>query len=334
MSRETCVPVRLYVSRSRLTQERRDAIPESMNKRRYTHLQGHRGARGLAPENTLAGFAATLEIGVDGIEFDVGMSRDDHIVICHDLRLNPDIFRDQRGDWVEAPGTVVNELSLDELRKYDAGRLRPGSAYATRYPQQRQIDGERIPTLTEFVELANRLGYRDFVYNIEVKVEPDHADLSASPERFAEILVAKMHELDIVERSVVQSFWWDLPVAVQKIDGTVATSCLSSEQSWGDNILRHSGKASAWTRRNVNDFDGSVGAMAADAGATVWAPYFAEITQDSVTDAQAMGLQVIPWTVNEKSDMKRLMQWGVDGIISDYPNHLRDVAESEGQSLP
>jgi len=305
-----------------------------MNKRRYTQLQGHRGARGLVPENTLAGFIATLDIGVDGIEFDVGMSRDDQIVICHDLRLNPDIFRDECGEWVNAPGAVVNELTLEELRTYDAGRLRPDSAYAARYPEQRQLDGERIPTLSEFVELANQHGYDNFVYNIEVKVEPDHAELSASPERFAELLVAKMHELNIVERSVVQSFWWDLPTAVQAVDSKIATSCLSSEQPWGDNILRHTDEVSAWTRRNVNDFDGSVGAMAADAGATVWAPYFAEITQESVTHAQAMGLQVITWTVNEISDMKRLMQWGVDGIISDYPNRLREVADSEGQQIP
>jgi len=305
-----------------------------MNKRRYTQLQGHRGARGLAPENTLQGFALTLETGVDGIEFDVGMSRDDHIVICHDLRLKPEIFRDQSGNWVDAPGPVVNELTLEELKQYDAGRLLPDSAYAEKYPEQRQIDGEKIPTLAEFVELANELGFQDFVYNIEVKVEPENAALTALPERFAEILVEQMHKLDIVERSVVQSFWWDLPEAVQKIDDSIATSCLSSEQSWGDNILRHNGEPSPWTRRNVNDFDGFVGAMAADAGATVWAPYFAEITHESVIDSQAMGLQVIPWTVNEKSDIKRLMQWGVDGIISDYPDRLREVAASQGQPLP
>lgn len=305
-----------------------------MNKHRYTQLQGHRGARGLAPENTLAGFALTLETGVDGIEFDIGMSRDNHIVICHDLRLNPDIFRDQHGEWVEAPGAIVNELSLTELKQYDAGRLRPQSAYAAKYPEQRAMDGERIPTLGEFVNLADELGYKDFVYNIEVKVEPDHAALTVLPERFAELLVSQMHDLNIVERSVVQSFWWDLPEAIQGIDSTIATSCLSSEQPWGDNVLRNGDGPSPWTRRNVNDYDGFVGAMAADAGATVWAPYFAEITAESVSAAQAMGLQVIVWTVNEKSDMKRLMQWGVDGIITDYPDRLREVAQSQGQALP
>lgn len=310
-----------------------------MSQDRYTELQGHRGARGLAPENTLAGFQRTLEVGVDGIEFDVGMSADDEIVICHDLHLNPDIFRNSTGEWVDAPGPVVNELKLAELKKFDAGRLKPGTKYAARYPDQLPIDGEVIPTLAEFVALANRLGFTDFTYNIEVKVEPDHAQLTALPERFAQILIEEMHRLDIVGRSVVQSFWWDLPAAVSRLDSSIPTSCLSSEQSWGDNILRNSkvnasGAPSPWTRRNVADYDGSVAAMAADAGASVWAPYFAEIDAKSVEMAQSMGLRVITWTVNEKSDMARLMDWGVDGIISDYPNRLREVAAERGQELP
>ncbi len=299
---------------------------------RYTELQGHRGARGIAPENTLAGFARTLEIGVDGIEFDLGMSADGEIVICHDLRLKPEIFRDSHGKWIDEPGPVVNELTLDELKKFDAGRLKPGSDYAARYPDQLPVDGERIPTLREFVELANTLGYRDFTYNIEVKVEPDHANLTTLPEPFAIALVEEMHRLDIADRSVVQSFWWDLPSAVSRIDDSIPTSCLSSEQPWGDNILRD--RQSPWTRRNVADFDGSVAAMAADAGATVWAPYFAEIDAQIITQAQSMGLRVITWTVNDKSDMTRLMQWGVDGIISDYPDRLREVAAEQGQELP
>jgi len=168
-------------------------------------IQGHRGARGLAPENTLEGFKITLETGVHGIEFDVVMSADDEIVICHDLRLNPEIFRDASGNWLESPGPIVNELDLKTLRTFDAGRLNPRTDYAKRYPEQVPVDGARIPTLDEFVVMANDLGFDDFVYNIEVKMEPDRKDESVSPQRFAEILVPRIHALGIASSHSISS---------------------------------------------------------------------------------------------------------------------------------
>src|SRR5512134_4079397 len=97
-------------------------------------LQGHRGARGHAPENTLPGFERALAIGVDTLELDVGVTRDDVVVVHHDRRLNPDIARGPDGRWIEAPGPLLRELRFEELQRYDVGRLRPGSAYASLHP--------------------------------------------------------------------------------------------------------------------------------------------------------------------------------------------------------
>src|SRR5712692_375167 len=129
-------------------------------------VQGHRGARGYLPENTLPAFAKGLEFGVDTLELDCGVTRDDVVVVHHDRRLNPDIARGPDGKWVEAPAPTILSLSFKELQTYDVGRLRPGSGYAKRFPHQKPIDGTRIPRLAALFDLARNSGVR---LNIEPK---------------------------------------------------------------------------------------------------------------------------------------------------------------------
>jgi glycerophosphoryl diester phosphodiesterase len=117
-------------------------------------LQGHRGARGLAPENTLAAFEAALAVGVVTLELDTVLTRDDVVVISHDATLNPDLTRDAGGRFIDGPGPAIRSLRLDELRSYDVGRLRPGSRYAQNFPEQVGVDGQRIPTLAELFGLV------------------------------------------------------------------------------------------------------------------------------------------------------------------------------------
>ncbi len=116
-------------------------------------IQGHRGACGLAPENTMAAFRVALAAGVDTIESDMGVTRDGVIVMAHDSRLNPNLVRDAGGRWVDAPGSTIRSLSFAQLRAFDVGRLRPGSDYARQWAQQQPADGERFPSLTELFEL-------------------------------------------------------------------------------------------------------------------------------------------------------------------------------------
>ena len=152
-------------------------------------LQGHRGARGLAPENTLAGFRTALDLGVTTLETDLAVTKDEVVVISHDPLLNPDLTR-LDGQWIAAAGPVIRTLTLADLKRYDIGRLNPASKYAQQFPEQKPVDGERFPTIEEFFAMAGP----DVRFNIEIKTNPNKPDLTLDPERFAELAVAAIRK--------------------------------------------------------------------------------------------------------------------------------------------
>ena len=151
--------------------------------------QGHRGARGLAPENTLAGFEQALSIGVSTLEFDVVLSADGVPVVSHDTAPNPDITRGASGQWLKSRGRPFNTLSLDEIASFDVGRINPGSRYARDFASQRPVDGERIPTLAALFKRVKTLRADHTRFNIELKTDPTRPDLTVDPVRFARQLI-------------------------------------------------------------------------------------------------------------------------------------------------
>lgn len=297
-------------------------------------IQGHRGARGLLPENTLPSFAKAISLGVDVLELDTAVTSDGIVVVSHDPRLNPEFTRDANGQWISAPGPVIAALSLSEVKSYDVGRIRPDSDYAKRFPDQTPLGGTPIPTLEEVAALVASAGNGAVRFNIETKVRPDGAALTFAPEAFVERLVATVRAAGIAERTVIQSFYWRALAHVQVIAPEISTACLTSEQSWFDNIGRELGGPSAWTDMDVNAFSGSVPRMVKASGCTIWSPYFGEADRDSVGEAHELGLKVIVWTVNAPEQMRALIEVGVDGIITDYPDQLRAVMQDNGMPVP
>jgi glycerophosphoryl diester phosphodiesterase len=176
-------------------------------------LQGHRGARGHAPENTLPGFERALAIGVDTLELDVGVTRDGVVVIHHDRRLNPDLARGADGKWIEAPGPTIYSLTYAELERYDVGRIRPGSEYARQFAQQQPLDGTRIPRLADLFELVRKSEVR---FNIETKLSSDAPDETLPPEPFARALLAEVRKAGVERRMTIQSFDWRTLAVVQR----------------------------------------------------------------------------------------------------------------------
>lgn len=296
-------------------------------------LQGHRGARGLAPENTLAGFRAALAIGVTTIETDLAMTKDGVLVLAHDPRLNPALVRDADGRWLAAEGPAIRRLTFDELRRYDVGRLNPGHRYARQWPHQQPADGERIPALAQLVDLVKVSG-RAVRLNLETKLAPADPD-TPEPASFARAVVEALRRAGVVERATIQSFDWRTLVEVKRIAPEIATACLTIEAENFDTVRADASGASPWhaglTRSDHGD---SLPRLVKAAGCGTWSMFWRNLTPALAAEAKALGLQLLPWTVNEPAAMARLIDLGVDGIITDYPDRLRAVLAERGLPLP
>jgi glycerophosphoryl diester phosphodiesterase len=292
-------------------------------------LQGHRGARGLAPENTLAAFDAALALGVHTLELDTVLTRDDVVVVSHDATLNPDLTRDAGGRFIEAPGAAIRGLTLAELQTFDVGRLRPGARYAQNYPDQRAADGERIPSLAQVFELVERRGATGVRFSIETKLTPLRPELTPDPEAFVRAVLDVARRHGMLGRISLQSFDWRTLAAVQRFAPEVPTVYLSSQQSWGNNVAYP-----RWTAGMRLADHGTVPRLVKAAGGKVWSPYHGDLDATLLAEAHSLGLRVVVWTVNEPADIERLLDLGVDGIISDRPDRVRSAFAARGWSLP
>lgn len=292
-------------------------------------LQGHRGARGLAPENTLAAFERALALGVTTLELDVALTADNVAVVSHDPALNPAITRDASGRWLAARGPLIRSLTRAQLAAWDVGRIDPGSSYARGFPEQQGRDGERIPTLAEVFALTRRLGAHEVRFNIEIKTDPTRPADTAPPQAFVDAIVVAAREAGALDRVVIQSFDWNALRLVQQSAPSVPTAYLSTQTARADNT-----RDTAWNGGLLWRDHASVPHMVRAAGGTIWSPNAPALTEALVRQAQALGLKVIPWTVNESADMLRLIDWGVDGLITDHPERLREALARRGQALP
>jgi glycerophosphoryl diester phosphodiesterase len=298
-------------------------------------LQGHRGARGLAPENTLEGFALALSIGVTTLELDLAMTKDDVLVVSHDRRLNPDHTRGPDGKFLDKEGPAIRALTLGEVQTYDVGRLKPGSNYANSFPEQRPVDGTRIPTLTAVFDLVQRLGATHVRFNIETKITPTSGAETPAPETFADAVAKAVRDAGLAGRVSIQSFDWRTLIALKNIAPEIARVCLTAEALNFDTIKRGAPGPSPWLAGlDIGDFAGSVPRLVAAAGCAVWSPLYRNAKPDDIAAAKALGLKIIPWTVNERADMERLIALGVDGIITDYPDRLRAAMAAKDMPLP
>ena len=298
-------------------------------------LQGHRGARGLAPENTLPAFARALALGVDTLELDTGVTRDGVVVIHHDPALNPDIARDRDGKWLDAKGPAIRSLNYAELQQYDVGRLKPGTSYAKRYPDQQAVDGTRIPRLADLFAMVREKGDQRVRFNIEIKTHPGFPDETLAPEPFAQALVAEIRKAGVGARTTIQSFDWRALQAAQRIAPEIPTVYLSAQQPWLDNIAAAGPEGSRWTAGFQFNDHGSVPAMVKAAGGAVWSPYYGDLDAAKMRLAKALGLEVVVWTVNETQAAERVLELGVDGIISDRPDLMKQlVEERKRRKLP
>lgn len=247
-------------------------------------VHGHRGARAMWPENTIPAFEYAIDQGVDALEMDVAVTKDDVLVISHDPVLNPEICRTQGGK-------IIRELTFAELRRWDCGAL-----VNPQFPKQTLVPGTRIPALEEVLALASRGA---FLFNIETKIFKDHPQYTPSPERFAQMLLQAIDRHNLRSRVIVQSFDFRTLVAMKKLAPEIRLAALDEDERLGDFV-----------------------AVARSAGAGIIAPEKGLVTPSRVVGAHQAKLQVIAWTANAPQEWDALVAAGVDGIISDDPAAL------------
>ncbi len=289
---------------------------------------GHRGAAGLAPENTLAAFKKACEIGVNSIELDVLLTADGNIVVHHDYTLKPEITRTPDGKWLQSPGPPIKELTLANLKTYDVGRLKLNTRYWRRYPDQQPVDGERIPTLGEVISLLKAKCDPATQLWIEIKTNPEKPYLTPAPEIVADAVVRLLRMQNFTGRVRILSFDWRALAHVQKIAPEIPMVYLSLEGKGLNNIKAGRPGASPWMAGlDIDDFRGSIPQAVKAAGGRYWAPYYKHLTYGLLNEAHDLGIQVFVWTPDKRSAMVRLIEMGVDGIITNRPDILKSVVE-------
>jgi glycerophosphoryl diester phosphodiesterase len=272
---------------------------------------------------------------VTTIETDMGVTRDDVVVISHNPNLSPDLVRDPDGHWLAGPGPQIRALTFAELRRYDIGRINPMSQYAKSFPDQRAADGERFPKLSELFDLAKASG-KPVRFNIETKITPTSGANTPDPATFARLVLAVVREANVADRVTLQSFDWRTLIEMKRLAPEIETSCLTI-QTANDDTVRQApdGGASPWHAGfALRDYDGSLPRTLKAAGCGTWSMFWRNLTAKDLAEAHALGLKVLPWTVNEPRDMRNLIDMGVDGIITDYPDRLREVMAEKKMALP
>jgi glycerophosphoryl diester phosphodiesterase len=287
-------------------------------------LQAHAGGRAQATGESLRAFAKSLELGVSTLELDINITKDRQPLVWHDPIIDPQQCDDTGPAFAGDPsypyvGKLIHELTLAQIRMLDCGK--PNS----QFPGAEVVRGNKIAILPEVFALAD--SYRaDVRYNIETKVAADRPAISADPQEFVDVVLAAVRAAGKVDRVEIQSFDWRTLPLVHQAEPSIPLVALWSADTWIPD--------SPWLA-GVNPAvigDPVIGATLV--GANILSPAYLLVDKALVGRAHALGLGVIPWTVDDANEMRALIADGVDGIITNYPALLRAVLAELGMPLP
>ncbi len=270
----------------------------------FPEISGHRGAAGLAPENTIKSCLQAVAAGAEAIEIDVGMTRDGVIVVGHDPCLSPAITRDANGQWLKKSSRPIWKMTFEELQQFDVGRLNPHHPYAKLYPEQQPEDGARVPALIDMIKAVQAASPRPIRWQLEIKVRPFHPHHTASPRVFVPKLLDLITERELNSHVEILSFDWRNQLVTHHLAPHICTAFSS-----------------------VRTYRGVVPRVIARLGGKAWCAHYRHLNKKVVKLAQALGLKVIAWTVDEKDDMRRLIDMEVDCIVSNRPDRLRQLKD-------
>ena len=288
-------------------------------------LEGHRGTRGLRPENTLAAFGKALQIGVTTLELDTGVTKDGVVVVSHERRISS---LECQGPYV---GKLIHELTYAQIQKLDCGTRHPADPSTDPFVgTQEAVPGTHMPSLAQVFQLVNRYGADRVQFDIETKRDPTLPKETVGPTTFAKKVIAVISRYHMTKRAVLQSFDWSTLQAARKIKPRLRRAALAQATT----IF----PGTPWTGGidiKPNPFDGDLARVVADKlHAQVLSVNYPDITDALIKASHQHGLTIIPWTVDAPADMAAAIDRGLDGLITDYPDKARDVMDAKGLDLP
>lgn len=259
-------------------------------------IQGHRGARAIYPENSIPGFLYALKLGIKTLELDLGVTKDDVLIVYHDQTINPEICRylDGRAAPKDVP---VHSLTFEQIKEFDCGSL--GNK---RFPKQKMISQTQIPSLEELFETVLNQDHpnaQNVWFNIETKSHPDHPHLQPAPEKFVSLILDLVDKYDLGHRVIIQSFDHRTIKVAKKLRPEIKTAALFYERP-----------------------KGSLVNATKEAAGDIISPFYEWVTKEDVTALHRAGIPIIPWTANTEASWRTLIDLKVDGIITDDPEGL------------
>ncbi|MEV0645279.1 glycerophosphodiester phosphodiesterase family protein [Phytomonospora sp. NPDC050363] len=319
--------------------------PAGAHPRRSFDLQAHRGGLGLVVESTLPAFANALRLGVTTLELDVQITADQKAVVTHDRKISGTKCLDTAPLYPGDPeypyvGKYIKDLTLAQVKTLDCG-----TQTLPAFPGQRAEPGETMPTLRQVFDLVHRHRAHGVKLNIETKVEAGAPEQTAPREQFVRIVAAEVRRAGLLRQVTVQSFDWGALMRMSRVEPRLPLVALTNY----DFLQVGQPGASPWLGGlDIDDFGGDPIAAVDSFGADAFSPvhgfpqngkvtdpgYRPYVTAEMVASAHARGIKVIPWTVDDEPTMRKLIEDGVDGIITDYPDRLRSVMAEYGFKLP
>lgn len=311
-------------------------------------LQAHRGGVGLTVESTIASFSKALDLGVTTLELDVQITKDGFAVVTHDrdpvetkcTDTAPATPGDPQFPYV--PGkTYIKDLTLAQIRTLDCG-----SKAQPQFPRQQVAPGARMPLLSEVFDLVHARHATGVMLNVETKVEAGAPEQTAPREQFVQVVAHEVHRAHLLRQVTIQSFDWGSLMRMREVEPRLPIVALTNGQQF---LQAGQPGASPWLGGiDIDDFGGSLVAAAASFDADAISPvagdpqdgrvtdpgYVPYTTPAMVRDAHAAGMVVIPWTIDDDATMQSLIDAGVDGLITDYPDTARVVMARNGFALP
>ena len=299
-----------------------------LSKPNHIKIYGHRGARGVLPENTLDSFQYLFDNDINAYETDILISKDSIPVITHDFHLDPSLTQDEEGNWLEDENIKIIDLTYDQISKYEVGSLNKLTKYGRRFLNQKKLENQKIPKVSELLDLTSKNNISNLVINLEIKSTPVKESLTPSPEEMVKIVLEEVNKSNLTDKIIYSSFDWRVLREIKNYNPEIPRAYLSFEQqstgSFG-NIYDQSPWMDFTPLHNNVDLPKLIKAL----GGKAWHPFYRNVTEKIVELSHDENLPVNVWTVNDEEDMLRMIDMGVDGIMTDYPVQLKELCEKK-----